>query len=82
MQTLSALRRSALDPPNPLEPALAGRVQCYEPNEAKKTCRALASYLRTGGPRYPNTALVLIAATVTLETTTPVEVKAGAVCPR
>jgi hypothetical protein len=67
---------------NPLEPALTGQLQCYEPNEEKKTCRALGSYKRVSGSRYMNGALALISAVgpVTLEMTTPVEVKAGAVC--
>ena len=73
---------TAMPAADPLEPAHSRQLQCYEPNEERKTCRSLASYKRLSDNRYTNTALVLISAAgpATLETETPVEVKSGAVC--
>lgn len=65
-----------------LAPAESGFVQCYEPNEISKTCASLASYTRNDDGTWNNTAVVLLSPneTVTLETTTPVQIKEGAVC--
>ena len=67
---------------NPLALAADGKVQCYQPDDQKRTCRSIAAYQRRGDGTYANTAIVLIstAGPVTLETITPVTVKAGAVC--
>jgi len=79
---LGALSASTGIRENPLELAEAGSVQCYEPNEEKRTCRSIESYRSLGEQRYATTAIILIspAESTTLETTTQVEVKNGAVC--
>jgi hypothetical protein len=68
--------------PDPLGPAAAGRLQCYEPNEQKKTCTSIAGYRALGGGRYANTATVALTpdASVTLESVTNVVIRQGAVC--
>ncbi len=67
---------------DPLAPARAGQLQCHQPDEARKTCRSIASYREVGEGRYSNTAIVLIAGEgpTTLETTTSVHVVDGAIC--
>lgn len=67
---------------DPLAPAADGKVQCHQPNDEKRTCRSMASYQRRDDGTYTNTAIVLLssAGPVTLETTTVVILKAGAVC--
>lgn len=69
-------------PTNPLAPAADGQLQCHQPNDEKRTCRSIASYQRKDDGTYTNTAVVLLssAGPVTLETTTVVTLKAGAVC--
>lgn len=67
---------------DPLMPARHGEAQCYTPDQARKTCRSLAYYDARSTLSYDNRAVVLISAAepVTLETVTPVVVRAGAVC--
>lgn len=67
---------------DPLLPAQSGEMQCYEPDEARKTCRSLASYDKRDASSYDNRAIVLISPSepVVLETVTPVTIQAGAVC--
>lgn len=67
---------------HPLDPAIDGQLQCYHPDDIKRTCRSIAAYQRKADGTYANTATVLISSKgpVTLETLTPVTVKAGAVC--
>ena len=67
-------------PANPVALAEKGQLQCYRPDVRKKTCQAIASYRRTGPGTYDNKALVPLSANATLETHTPVVIKAGAVC--
>jgi len=69
-------------PENPLARASSGEVQCYQPDEKRRTCRSIAAYRRLNDGRYANTATVLLASAgpVVLETITPVTVRAGAVC--
>ncbi len=69
-------------PSNPLTKAKDGSVQCYEPDDQRRTCRSIASYVATGETTYNNKAVVLISnnGPVTLETITPVIIKVGAVC--
>lgn len=66
----------------PLARAESGFVQCYEPNETSKTCASIASYKRNDDDTWNNTAVVLLSPNepVTLKTTTPVQIKEGAVC--
>lgn len=67
---------------NPLAPAMAGQLECTRPDDQKKTCRSIASYRLVEGSTYSNTATILISpdGPVTFEGTSPVTVKAGAVC--
>jgi hypothetical protein len=65
---------------NPVAMAEKGQLQCYRPDVEKKTCQAIASYRRTGPGTYDNKALVPLSPNATLETHTPVVIRAGAVC--
>lgn len=65
---------------NPLALAETGQLQCYRPDVQKKTCQSIASYRRTGRGTYDNGALIPLSPNATLETHTPVVIKAGAVC--
>ncbi len=66
----------------PLDDAEAGLVQCYEPNDAAKTCRSMASYSKNPDGTWDNTAVVELSPgqPVSLETVTPVRIEDGAVC--
>ena len=79
---LGAVAAADSAPENPLLPAESGNVQCYEPDEAKKTCRSISSYHPLGDQQYSSTTTVLISrmSSMTLETTSPVEIKNGAIC--
>jgi predicted regulator of Ras-like GTPase activity (Roadblock/LC7/MglB family) len=79
---LGALAASAEITDNPLLPAETGSVQCFDPNEQARTCRSISAYRALGDGRYSNIGTVLISrvSSMTLETTTQVEVKKGAVC--
>lgn len=82
--TLAALAAAANTVPatDPLAPALGGKLQCHTPDTTRKTCRSLAGYSRNADGSYTNKATVLLAPSpvVTMAITTPVRVKAGAVC--
>ena len=67
---------------NPLALAEQGLVQCWHPDSAKKTCRTIASYRKTGPREYDNVALLPLSpdGRVTIETHTPVVLKGYAVC--
>ena len=67
---------------NPLDQAKDGSVQCYMPDDQRKTCRSIAAYVPTDNATYANKATVLISnkGPVILETVTPVKLKAGAIC--
>ena len=71
---------AAASPPNPVELAEKGQLQCYRPDVQKKTCQAIASYRRTGPGTYDNRALIPLSPNATLETHAPVVIKAGAIC--
>lgn len=66
----------------PLTPAATGQIQCYVPDTAKKTCASMAYYVARDDGSFDNRAVVLInkAPAVTLDTTTRVTIKNGAVC--
>lgn len=83
--TLIAIASLVVSPGTTIDPltlAIDGSVQCYQPDTIRKICRSIASYQHLDGTRYSNTAIVLIAPTgpLTLETTTIVDVRKGAVC--
>ena len=60
--------------PAPIAQASQGKVQCYQPNAAAKTCRSIASYQRTAAGEIANSAVTLLAPqpVITLATTTKV----------
>ena len=66
----------------PLEPALHGKVQCYAPNMARKTCLGISSYRLDGDGALEviSTTLVGLAPEIITETTSSVEIKEGRVC--
>jgi len=66
----------------PLAPAASGMLQCYEPDVVKHSCRSLAGYRKRLDGTYDNAATVMVSAAplVVMETVTPVEIDAGAVC--
>jgi hypothetical protein len=67
---------------DPLAPAAVGQVECYSPDEYEKTCEAIAGYRPIGGGKYSNAAETILhgEGPITLETTSVVVVKNGAVC--
>ena len=67
--------------PAPLTPAASGQVQCYAPTD-HKTCTSIGTYVANGDGTFANGAQILLSKqpVVILQTTTPVSVKAGAVC--
>jgi hypothetical protein len=73
---------SPIEDDQPLAKADQGYVQCYEPDDAAKTCQSIASYNRTSDGHWDSTAIVLLSPklSLTLETVTPIDVKNGAVC--
>lgn len=71
---------AAITSADPVALAEKGQLQCYRPDAQKKTCQSIASYRRTGPGTYDNTALIPLAPNATLETHSPVVIKAGAVC--
>jgi len=67
--------------PDPLTPAASGQVQCYAPTD-HKTCASIATYVANGDGSFANGAQILLnkQPVVVLQTSTPVTIKAGAVC--
>jgi hypothetical protein len=67
---------------NPLAPAIAGKIECFNPNEAAKTCDALTIYkLRTDGTFDEFDKMVLIPnPLVTTELKGVAFVQAGMIC--
>lgn len=67
--------------PDPLAPAASGQVQCYVPTD-HKTCASIATYTANGDGTFANGATVLLSKkpVVVMQTSTPVTIKAGAVC--
>jgi hypothetical protein len=78
----SPLPAQAASLPDPIAPAANGQLQCYSPNTTRKTCNSLASYKPGANGAIDNLAVVLISKdpAVTMETVTPVNIKAGQVC--
>ena len=79
--TLAAAPQTATLP-DPIAPAATGKLQCYMPDVAHKTCNSLAGYKIGPDGAIQNTARVLISKSpvITMETISPVAVKAGKVC--
>jgi hypothetical protein len=78
--TLAATPAATL--PDPIAPAATGKLQCYLPELSHKTCNSLAGYKAGPDGVIQNTARVLISKNpvITMETVSPVAVKAGKVC--
>ena len=68
--------------PAPIAEANSGKLQCYSPNVANKTCRSMGAYKPGAKGVIDNIAIVLIASQplVVMETVSPVTVKKGQVC--
>ena len=66
----------------PLTPAGTGQIQCYVPDTAKKTCSSMAYYQARDDGGFDNRAVILLnkSPVVTLDMTTRVTIKDGAVC--
>jgi hypothetical protein len=79
---LTALPAVAAAPADPLAPARAGKVQCYQPNMIRKTCHSIGAYSFEAGGKIANKAQILIPAQVPLvmTVTSPVVVRGQAVC--
>ena len=73
-------RAQALPPP--ISPASEGKLQCYEPNRAAKTCRSIARYERNAAGEIVNPSVVLLTPkpAIAMTATTKVTVKDGQVC--
>ena len=71
---------------DPLLPARSGQLQCYTPDQARKTCHSLAAYEPDGDVNgqvvYINRAEIPLTAdgSVTMTTSAPVFIRSGAVC--
>lgn len=67
---------------DPLAPARHGKVQCYEPDQARKTCRSIGSYTFESDGTIMNQAEALISPKqlVIMKTNAPVVVRGDAEC--
>lgn len=67
---------------DPIAPALAGKVQCYQPDAARKTCNSMGAYRKDPTGTIQNTATILLRPEplIVMRTTAPVVVKANAIC--
>lgn len=69
--------------PDPLAPARDGKLQCYKPNMARKTCGALAGYSIVGGGKFMNPSTVLVGTddhVTIMKSSTVVFMRGNAVC--
>lgn len=76
----SSAQGASLDPP--LAEAAQGKLQCYTPDAARKTCQSLAGYGVNNHGAIENTAVVLLSQipTVTMRTVSLIEIKTDRVC--
>lgn len=67
---------------DPLAPARQGKVQCYEPDRAHKTCRSIGSYTFASDGSIMNQAEALISPQqlVIMKTNAPVVIRGDAEC--
>lgn len=67
---------------DPLAPAREGRLQCFEPNVAAKTCQSISGYTFQANGVIDNPAHVLIspAPVIVMHVNSPVTVNNNAVC--
>jgi hypothetical protein len=77
-----AMPACAADFEAPLLPAAKGRMQCYSPDAAHKTCKSMAGFRISSHGGIENIATVLISGSppVMMESITPVEITGGKVC--
>src|SRR5262249_7986718 len=77
---LIAAETPAADPNDPWAPARSGKLQCYTPNVAKKTCHALAQYnfAPDGGIENPAEVIISEKPLIIMKGTAPVVVRDGA----
>jgi hypothetical protein len=68
--------------PQPIAQAGDGKLQCYSPNPAKKTCASLDGYSVDTNGMIVNTSTVLIAPNppLTMQTTSKITIKNSQVC--
>jgi len=68
--------------PSPIALASDGKLQCYAPNLATKSCQSLAAYEfgPDGGIINPATVLISVTPAITMRVTAPVTIKADSVC--
>ncbi|HVY87237.1 MAG TPA: hypothetical protein VG942_00105 [Hyphomonadaceae bacterium] len=68
--------------PAPISQAESGKVQCYQPNLEKKTCRSISGFsaAKDGGFSNPATILVQANPMITVHIVAPVTVKDGKTC--
>ena len=66
----------------PIAPSSLGKLQCYAPDVARKTCQSLASYRPNPKGGIDNVAVVLVASKppIAMQTVSPVDVREGQVC--
>lgn len=76
------LAASASLPADPLAPAFEGKVQCYQPDAARKTCASIGAYERDADGTIQNTATVLLRPQprILMRSRAPVIVKNSAIC--
>ncbi|MES1976244.1 MAG: hypothetical protein V4472_27630 [Pseudomonadota bacterium] len=79
---LASLAGQASPPADPLAPAASGMLQCYAPDVVRHRCQSLAGYRKRADGMFDNSAVVMLSPSpyVVMETVTPVEIDAGAVC--
>jgi len=66
--------------PEPIVRANAGDIQCYMPDERRKTCGTTSRYRRMASGVIEMVTQMVITRTVTMEVTEPVEIKGDKVC--
>jgi hypothetical protein len=68
--------------PAPIAQAESGKVQCYQPNKEKKTCRSIAGYspAKDGSFSNPATIMILAKPLTIVHISSPVTVKDGKTC--
>lgn len=66
----------------PISDAATGRLQCYQPDTARKTCQSLASYRIDKAGKIVNSTTVLLSpsAPVAMTTATEIKIRSGQVC--
>lgn len=79
---LMLVQAAAAPSMDPLAPAWNGRVQCHNPDLARKTCQSIGSYARAADGTIRNTAVVLLNAQplIVMTSVEPVTIKDGAIC--